>query len=348
MVGPQNRLRLSRSVIAHPAHALVALHAAWERPGARHFNGAVVVNIRGIEPAEGVDRSRNAGGAGKGRVGKLPLRRNQNVGHRRRRGLGGHRRGDAGDEHRRQPVPQRSGNHPALVQLRHGDGEPGGGHILQVSAVLPVVVIRRALALFVGVKDHQLLEPVAVQVYAGVADIADAAQQLLKPPGGQGVNRQGLKLRADPPAHNQLRPPVAVQVAVDHAVDRRAAALDDGGLLIAVLLGGEDIDFQGLFILRLAEEGQGLLLPVAVQVRQLHGLDVGPGRGGGVLRAVLQNRVEPGVQLRVFGGQLREGVKLLGVELDMKAAAAAEDQGQRQRRRQGPDFLHHYAASLAV
>ena len=89
-------------------------------------------------------------------------------------------------------------------------------------------------------------------------------------------------------------------------------------------------------------------MSVAVQVRQLDGLDVGAGGGGGIFRAVLQNGVEPGVELCVLGGQLRQGIELLGVELHVEAAAAAEDQGQQQCCRQGPDFFGHSAASLAV
>ena len=197
-------------------------------------------------------------------------------------------------------------------------------------------------------KDHQLLEAVAVQVQAGVADIADAAQQLLGSGGIQRVDREGLQLGVDPPAHDKLRPAVAVQVRVHHAVDGGAAALDYGGLLIVVSLSGKNIDFQGLFILRLAEEGHRLLLSVPVQVRQLHGLNVRAGGGGGVLRAAFQNGVELGVQLRVFGGQLRQGIQLLRVKLNVETAAAAEGRGQQQRRRQGPYFFCHSAASLAA
>ena len=217
---------------------------------------------------------------------------------------------------------------------------------MEGSALLPVVVIRHAAAFFVGVEDHQLLKPVPVQIDVGVPDVADAAQKLLGADGVQGVNRKGLKLGVDPPAHNELRPAVPVQVGVHHAVHRGAAALVDGGLLIAVPLGGENIDFQGPLVLRLAEKGHGLLLAVSVQVRQLDGLDVGAGGGRGVFRAVFQDLVELGVQLRVFGGQLRQGVKLLRVELNGQAAAAAEGGGQQQRRRQSSDSLSHCAASL--
>ena len=218
---------------------------------------------------------------------------------------------------------------------------------MQGPALLPVVIVRHAAPFLADVEDHQLLQTVPVQVHAGVADIADAAQQLLGPGGVQGIDGEGLELGVDPPAHNQFRPAVPVQVAVHHAVHRRAAALDDGGLLIAVPLGGEDVDFQGLLVLRLAEEGHSLLLPVPVQVRQLDGLDVGPGGGGGVFRAIFQDGVKLGVQLRVLGGQLREGVQLLGIKLNVEPAAAAERRRQQQRRRQGPYSPAHHAASPA-
>ena len=310
--------------------------------GGGDLRPAVAVDVHGVKAVEGGNLPGDPGGLGEDDVGQLPVPQGQDVGDRA--GLFRH----PGDKEGRRAALQGPGGQAALLaQLRHGDGDAGRG-LGRQGPLPPVVAVGHAVPLLVGVEDHQLPEAVAVQVDAGVADIADAAQQLLGPGGVQGVNREGLELGVDPPAHDDLRPPVPVQVRVDHAIDGRAAALDDGGLLIAVLLGGEDIDFQGLFVLRLAEEGDGLLLPVSVQVRQLHGLDVGAGRGGGVLRAVLQNGVEPGVQLRVLGGQLRQGVKLLGVELEVEPAAAAQGQRQQQRRRQGPYFFCHSAASLAA
>ena len=164
----------------------------------------------------------------------------------------------------------------------------------------------------------------------------------------QGVDGQRQQVRVDPPAHRQLRAAVPVHIAVSHAVNGGAAALNNGGEIIGVLLGIEDIDLQRLLVPGVSEEGNGLLPAVPVQVRQLHRLEVGAGDGSRVLRAAAQDGVDAVVQLRVLGRQLGQAVQVLGIEGKPRAAAggAGQQQRQRPRRQDCPNPPSHTHAPL--
>ena len=218
----------------------------------------------------------------------------------------------------------------------------------------PAVIFRKAAALLVGPEDHHLLEAVLVQVGDGVFHIAHAfehffrTQQLFAASGAQGIDGQSLQLRIHLPAHHQFRPPVRVEVGIIDGGDGAAAALDDGGGAVLFVYFFENIDLQGLFILVAAQEGDGLFPSVAVQVHHLYALDPGAGGGGGVFRALRQKSGYLGVEGRILGGQLRQGVKLLGVEIQFQLCipAARKAQGHEQSRHGGEASSFHSRASF--
>ena len=146
-----------------------------------------------------------------------------------------------------------------------------------------------------------------------------------------GVDFQHLQLRGGLPAHGDFHTPVAVHVDVVDTVNRGAGTLYPEGLAVGIVLGAEDVDFQGLFVGGVAEERDRFLSAVAVEVDELYGLDIRAGRGRGVLRAAAQNFGEQTVQLGVLGGEFRERVQLLRVEREAGAVGTA---GQRKEYQQ--------------
>lgn len=137
-------------------------------------------------------------------------------------------------------------------------------------------------------KHRQLPLTVSVQIRHGVFYIIRPGQ-LPNPVLFQCIDRKGLQLHADPPAHDDLHFPVAVHITVGHAVNGEAAALDHRHLPVAVSVSGKNINFQGLFSIALPEKGQRLLPAVPIQIHHLHRLDIAAGDRGGILRAALLN-----------------------------------------------------------
>ena len=135
---------------------------------------------------------------------------------------------------------------------------------------------------------------------------------------------------------------VAVQVPVVHAVNRGAAALDDGALGVAALRPLVDIDLQRPLVAAPAQEGQSLLLTVAVQVHQLQRLQVGARRGGGVLRPGLDELADGVVQLGVLRRELGQGVEVLRRRRQIQRAAGEgpHETQRRQQRREKPFHAH--------
>ena len=219
----------------------------------------------------------------------------------------------AGHENRRHIVPQAALGHPPLLaQLRHGNREPGRGLLHQAAVRLPAVIIGNA-ALLVRLQNDQFPPLVPVHILNGIADIV-CPQQHLRAVVSQGIDLQHLQFRGSLPAHGDLLLPIAVQVLVIDAVNGGAAALDQVDLLIGIAPGSENIDLHGFFITGVPEKRQCFLPAVSVQVHQLDGLDVGAGSGRGILRAAIQDLIDPTVQFRVFGWQGRQTVEVLRAE----------------------------------
>ena len=139
-------------------------------------------------------------------------------------------------------------------------------------ALLPAAKLRHRLVVAVGSQQQKAGDAVAVELLKGQAGVV-ALHQLHRA-GPHIVDGDGLDVGADLPPHDQLLPAVAGEILIVDGVNGGAAALDDGGQLIAVLTGVEHVNFQGLFTVAEAEKGQRLVLPVAVDVHHLEGLDV--------------------------------------------------------------------------
>ena len=101
----------------------------------------------------------------------------------------------------------------------------------------------------------------------------------------QGVDPQLVHAAADLPAHHHFLQAFAVHAHVVHRVDGGAVPLQGGGgPVAAVLLQGEEINFQGPLRPRHPEKGDGgFPLAVPVQVLELDGGDMLAGIDLGVL-----------------------------------------------------------------
>ena len=339
MIGAQCQGRLSLGIVGIPVDPLVGdlvFFQNRQRNGPGKLRHTVAVDVHGIERLEGGDLSGNARGVREGDVGQIPVAGGQHIRHRPKAFL------HAGDKQRRLPVVQGPrGDPPLLVQLRHGDGDGRRALQLQVP-VLPGVIVRHGVAALGAAQHHQLLDLVLVQIGDRIANIV-AAHEFRRLPVFEGIHHQRLQVGGHAPAHDQLRVPIAVQIIVADAVNGSAAALDHVGELISLVLGGKNADFQGLFIGVIAEKCHRLLLPVPVQVLQLHRLDVAAGDRCGILRSVGQNGIDAVVQLRVFRGELGQAVQLLGG--DGKSAPT----GHQRRQQQQPchQYFPHRTALLS-
>ena len=197
--------------------------------------------------------------------------------------------------------------------------------VRQPAVPLPVIIIRDA-ARFVRTQDHQLLPLVLVQIPYGIADVIGAKQHF-RAAGPQGINLQHL-LCGSLPAHGQFLAAIPVQIRIIDAVNGSSASLDQIRLLIGVTFGGKNINLQRLFIRRITEKRQGLLPAIAIQIHQLHRLDIRTGGRRGILRAAAQYFINAVVQFRVFDRQGGQGIQVLRAGGQPGQFAAA---GQRQR-----------------
>ena len=98
----------------------------------------------------------------------------------------------------------------------------------------------------------------------------------------------------------------------------------------------EHVNFQGFFTVAEAEKGQRLVLPVAVDVHHLEGLDVPPGGGSHVFVALRQQLIQLAGEGGVFRGQAGQGEQLL--HGTVHPASGQQQAGQQQQPQQGRAF----------
>ena len=323
--------QLTVAAAAHPAHQPVSLFA---RPGGirvGYLDAAVAVDVLGRQLAVGKDRVGHAGGAAGQRQIHQPQLRAEHQNVRDRHALLVH----TGDEQCRRVGVHPSADHAAPVQGRHAAGQHaavGHAHLL----VLPAVELRHRLAVAVGTQHQQAGDAVAVQILHGKAVVAAGHERHRLPL--HGVHRHSLYLGADTPAHDQLPAAVAVEILIVHAVDGAAAALDGAEAGVCPVLQTEYKYFQGLFVAAHTEEGQRLLLSVAVQIHHLDGLDVPSAGRRGVFVAlgdqVVQFLCQPCILLRHAG----QGEQLLHRGVGKAAPGQQRRQQRRQTRQQDISF----------
>ena len=234
----------------------------------------------------------------------------------------------AGDEHRRFSALKSAQLH--LLERGHRGGQPGGGLKLKAAVgAVPVIIARKTQPRLriVAAQDHQLQIVVPIQIRHFVAGIGSAHQ-----PGRlqifHAVDADGLHLCADLPADQDFPHAVSVQIVIADAVDGGAAAIDDGSLLVPVVHGLENIDFQGPLLAVDPEEAQRLVHAVSVQINHLHRRQVSSRQGGRVFRAQGQRLRQAGAQGFIFIRQLGKGVEVVH-----RCGHHAPGQQQRQNRR---------------
>ena len=200
--------------------------------------------------------------------------------------------------------------------------------------LLPAAKLRHRLVVAVGSQQQKAGDAVAVELLKGQTGVV-ALHQLHRA-GPHIVDGDGLDVGADLPSYDQLLPTVAGEILIVNGVDGGAAALDDGGQLIAVLTGVEHVNFQGLFTVAEAEKGQRLVPSVAVDVHHLEGLDVPPGGGSHVFVALRQQLIQLAGEGGVFRGQAGQGEQLL--HGTVHPASGQQQAGQQQQPQQGRAF----------
>ena len=219
---------------------------------------------------------------------------------------------------------------------------------LRFASHLPVaeaVQLRHALRLLrVEADQENILVSVAVEIGERIFRII-CVHQLDNVPIGERIDAERLdNLIRQLTANEDLHTALVVELDIFRAGKGRAAALDDGDVLIRAVDQVEDVGPERLIAAGLQKD-DGLVLSIAVEIGELDGLLVRAGHRRGIRRALGHQAVNGILQIIILIGMFRQRIKL--VHCLHKAPA----QHQREQQRQDADdqyFSFHTASLLSA